>query len=111
MLRDSPEAGADALRRFIERFRQDASFHDLVRNDIHAALAEVGITVPRGVKVDFASDMAVALNMTLDSSPSSGNGASVLDDDELESVAGGVDACPRLEDIARFLRVFKYSQV
>jgi len=110
MLGDSPERGTSAMRLFIERFRDDASFQELVRNDIHAALAQVGISVPRGIKVDFAYNAATALSMTLDHSADSREMATVLDDSQLEAVAGGLGSYANLEEIASFLHVFQYQQ-
>lgn len=110
MLRDSRDIETSAMRLFIERFREDAGFHDLVRNDIHAALAQVGISVPRGVKVDFAYNAATALSMTLDHSTNFGEEAVQLEDSQLEAVAGGVNGLVSFEEIASFLRVFKHIQ-
>lgn len=110
MLRDSPDIGSGAMRLFIERFREDSNFHDLVRSDIHAALKQVGISVPRGVKVDFASNVATALSMTLDHAGDSNDEMLMLDDNQLEAVTGGVDSHASLEEIASFLRVFKHTQ-
>lgn len=109
MLRDSPEVGAGELRRFVERFREDADFHDLVRSDIHAALAQAGISVPRGIKVGFASNAATALSMTLDHCADSRDEAYMLDDSELEAVAGGTNGYASFEEIADFLRVLKHT--
>lgn len=90
--------------RFIERFRHDAAFHDLVRENTGAALAQAGIPVPQGVRVGFAPTVTQALSMTLDKSAAASAAANELEDEELLDVVGGVRAGP--EDIRNFLGIF-----
>src|SRR5690606_21621551 len=90
MLQEDTQADASVLYRFAERFRQDPGFHQRVQSDARAALSEIGVHVPDGVRVRFAPDAASALNMALGSTPPAAPADDgVLDDALLLEVTGG----------------------
>ncbi len=101
----------DALSLFAARYRHDPGFHKLVRDDIRAALAEMGIAVPRGVSVAFAPNAAHALSMTLDRRPAAVSAspvsANVLDDAELLDVVGGAGVSNDVQEVRNFLTLLK----
>jgi len=105
MLHDRQSA-PNALNRFTSRYRDDAGFQDLVRNDIRAALAQAGISVPHGVNVGFAPSAAHALSMTLDNHPAVQESGNVLDDAELLEVVGGGGAHTDIQEVRNFLSLF-----
>lgn len=114
MRKDEPEIATAALRRFTQRFRSEADFRNLVRRDARAALALAGIPVPPGIRVDFASSAASALNMTLSRRAAHDAGctedAYALDDSELDAVMGGTVTDGRPPALDEFLRVFKNAR-
>lgn len=77
-------------------------FQSLVRSEPRAALAAVGIPVPRGVQVDYAADPAAALSLALDR-PTHEPGDGSLDDAELLEVVGGRALAPAMAEIDAFL--------
>ncbi|MFA7436648.1 hypothetical protein [Castellaniella sp.] len=110
MLQDIPGSGTGALRCFITCFRDDADFRTLARNDIRAALAQAGISVPHGVRVEFASNAARALSMALDHPADASGQDRELEDNELQAVAGGTDRQASMEEVRSFLSIFKHSK-
>ncbi|MGB3288946.1 MAG: hypothetical protein WBA83_06690 [Burkholderiaceae bacterium] len=110
MLQKDTQADANVLHRFAERFRQDPAFHRRVESDAQAALSEIGVQVPKGVRVRFAPDAASALDMTMGPIPAvqpSPVDGEVLDDALLLEVNGGTAGTAFSHEIRQFLKLFK----
>lgn len=110
MLQQNTSDNTDAMDQFTTRFRNDVEFHTLVRQDTHAALAAVGIRVPSGVQVSFASDAASALNLALDQAHPTIPEGSVLDDSQLQAVAGGAGALADTYTMNEFFKLFRLDR-
>ncbi|QHW32313.1 hypothetical protein GZH47_16865 [Paenibacillus rhizovicinus] len=82
------ETFQEAVRKVSERAAVDAAFRSLCVSDIHAAIQqESGIEVPSSFKIGVLDPSANQLNIVI---PPVALEEGELQEDELESVAGGV---------------------
>ena len=77
-----------AYAKLVERAWSDDAFKAKFKSDPHAALAEYGIEVPAGMKLEILENTPSKLHLPLPRAPEG-----ELSEEELESVAGGLGLC------------------
>jgi len=80
-------------RRLVQRSLQDDAFRQRLLEDPKAAVEkELGVRLPKEVRVVALEETAQTIYLVLSSSSPLGEGGEELSDRELEAVAGGWDA-------------------
>jgi Nitrile hydratase, alpha chain len=77
-------------RRLIEKSLQDEGFRQRLLEDPKAALDELGIRIPEGVRVVAVEETADTIYLVIPNASPYGEGGQIPDQ-ELETVAGGED--------------------
>ena len=81
----SVEQQRAAYAKVVARAWSDEAFKDKLKSDPRAALAEHGIEVPAGMKVEILENTPSKLHLSLPRAPEG-----ELSEEELEGVAGGM---------------------
>ncbi len=73
----------------VSQAMQDSAFRDRLLTDPKAVLAEHGLTIPDGVKIEVVQETPSQYYLVLPAQPSDGEGTP-LSDLQLEAVSGGL---------------------